>query len=199
MSDDRVPPHPLDAGWRVNIGTEVYGPYAGHQIKDFVEEGRVTAASLVTEETGGLWRPMAEIPELGKLLKGASPSAPGDAPVGAPVQGQGLVTAAHAAYALLLLGGFFTWLILPVVGLIVAYVSRQHARDTWLESHFTWQIVTFWYGVAVGIVVLLLFAGIGGAGAGEMISILIGGACAIWLIFRYIKGWLMLSRGKPVV
>ena len=136
MTDDRVPPHPLDARWRLKIGTEAYGPYTGHRIKGFIAEGRVTAVSMVTEEHGELWRPLAEIPELGKLLNQDTPSAPGEAKLGAPAQG--LVTAAHAAYALLLIGAFVTWFVLPIVGLIVAHVSRDQARGTWLESHFTW-------------------------------------------------------------
>jgi len=42
---------------------------------------------------------------------------------------------------------------------ILNYVKRGEARGTWLESHFRWQIRTFWFGllwvVLCGLVVVL--------------------------------------------
>ncbi len=110
----------------------------------------------------------------------------------------GLMVAAHISHALLLFGGLITGIILPVIGLIVAYVSRIDARGTWLESHFTWQIVTFWFGVGLGLTVLLFLAMVRQSGAGLMIVSLIGLGCAVWLVFRYVKGWVRLGRNMAV-
>lgn len=63
-------------------------------------------------------------------------------------------------------------------------------RGTWLESHFRWQIRTFWWGLLWGIVgtVLLLV----------LVGWLVLLAAGIWVIYRIVKGWLALSEGKPV-
>src|SRR5438045_9535933 len=34
-----------------------------------------------------------------------------------------------------------------LIGVILNYAKRSEARGTWLESHFRWQIRTFWYGL----------------------------------------------------
>ena len=53
-----------------------------------------------------------------------------------------LITVGHVIYGCYALGFFigFTWL----VGVIIAYVKRDEATGTWLASHFSWQIRTFW-------------------------------------------------------
>jgi hypothetical protein len=61
-----------------------------------------------------------------------------------------LKTIATVVYALQAVGFFvgITWLVAIVIG----YVKRDDARGTWLESHFNWQIRTFWWGLLWGIV-----------------------------------------------
>src|ERR1051326_2092310 len=34
-----------------------------------------------------------------------------------------------------------------IIAVILNYVKRGEARGTWLESHFRWQIRTFWFGL----------------------------------------------------
>ena len=34
-----------------------------------------------------------------------------------------------------------------IIAVILNYVKRGDVRGTWLESHFRWQIRTFWYGL----------------------------------------------------
>lgn len=75
-----------------------------------------------------------------------------------------------------------------VIAIIVNYVKRDDVQGTWLESHFRWQIRTFWFGllwVALGAITYLLVVGY---------FILL--AAVIWLIYRIIKGGLYLLDGK---
>lgn len=77
------------------------------------------------------------------------------------------------------------------VAVILNYIKRDDARGTWLESHFRWQIRTFWFG-------LLWFA------LGTLTSIIVIGwfilfGAALWLIYRILKGWLNLNDGKPML
>ena len=34
-----------------------------------------------------------------------------------------------------------------IIAVIISYVKRGDVQGTWLESHFRWQIRTFWFGV----------------------------------------------------
>jgi uncharacterized membrane protein len=98
-----------------------------------------------------------------------------------------LKTMASVVYALQAVGFFIgiTW----IVAVVIDYVKRDDARGTWLESHFTWQIRTFWWGLLWGVIgALLLFVVVG-------YFVLL--AAAIWLIYRIVKGWLNLAEGKP--
>jgi len=78
-----------------------------------------------------------------------------------------------------------------IVAVVINYVKRDDVRGTWLESHFTWQIRTFWWSLLYGVIgFILLFA----LGLGVLILIPAG----IWFIYRVVKGWLRLNEGKPM-
>jgi uncharacterized membrane protein len=94
---------------------------------------------------------------------------------------------ALAGYALQALS-FFLGGIPAVVAVVLAYVKRDDARGTWLESHLRWQIRTFWFallGAVVGIVTFII-----------LIGWLILCGTAVWVIYRIVKGWLALNDGK---
>jgi uncharacterized membrane protein len=79
-----------------------------------------------------------------------------------------------------------TW----IVAIIIDYVKLDDVRSTWIESHFKWQIKTFWFGllgVIIGVVTALI-----------VIGWLILAATSIWVIYRIVKGWLALNDGKPL-
>jgi uncharacterized membrane protein len=77
-----------------------------------------------------------------------------------------------------------------LVALIINYVKRPDVAGTYLESHFTWQIRTFWYGLLWGVLgFITLFIVIG-------YFILL--ANTVWILYRVIKGWLRLFDGQPV-
>lgn len=198
MSDDRVPPHPLDARWHLKVGDDCHGPYSGHQMIGFMAEGRVTSESMVSSEKDGPWRRVAEDPVLGASVGKTAPAAIEERPKEKRDKIDGLIVVAHISYALLLFGGLITWIILPVIGLIVAYVSRPDARGTWLESHFTWQIRTFWLYLLVGTPVLLILVLMALVGPLVNVGWLLFLPFAIWIIYRCVKGWLRLGRKRAM-
>jgi len=77
-----------------------------------------------------------------------------------------------------------------IAAVIVNYIKRDDVRGTWLESHFRWQIRTFWFS--------LLWSVIGLALAFVAVGYLILLADAIWVIYRVARGWLRLADGKPM-
>jgi uncharacterized membrane protein len=101
---------------------------------------------------------------------------------------QQLKTVATVVYALQALGFFvgITW----IVAVIIDYVKRDDAAGTWLASHYSWQIRTFWWGLLWGV--------IGGILAFVLVGFLVLAADAIWIIYRIVKGWLRLSENREV-
>jgi uncharacterized membrane protein len=99
-----------------------------------------------------------------------------------------LKTVATVVYALQALGFFngITW----IAAVIVNYVKREDVAGTWLESHFRWQIRTFWFGLLWAVLGVILFVLI----VGWFILL----ADAIWIIYRVVKGWLNLSENRPM-
>jgi uncharacterized membrane protein len=101
---------------------------------------------------------------------------------------KGLKTLTMVVYALQALGFLngITW----IVAVIINYVKRDEVRGTWLESHFRWQIRTFWWGLLWGVIgtVLLLV----------LVGWLVLAAASIWIIYRIVKGWLYLNDNKPI-
>ena len=80
--------------------------------------------------------------------------------------------------------------ITAIIGIIINYVKKEEVAGTWLESHFRWQIRTFWFG--------LLWAVIGAATAVILIGFAILFANFCWIIYRIVKGWLNLNDNKPM-
>ena len=101
---------------------------------------------------------------------------------------QSLKTIATVVYALQAVGLFLV--ITYFIAVILSYIKRDDAHGTWLESHFRWQIRTFWFGLpwfALGFLTYIFIIGW---------FILV--AAALWLIYRILKGWLNLNDGKPM-
>lgn len=113
---------------------------------------------------------------------------PGPAPTGTVIDENALARLATVVYALQAASFFFGLTLFAAV--IVNYVRRDDARGTWVESHFRWQIRTFWF--------TLLWLFVGGLTALFLIGWVILGAVALWLIYRIAKGWLLLSERRPL-
>ena len=83
-----------------------------------------------------------------------------------------------------------------LIGVILNYIKRNEARGTWLESHFRWQIRTFWYGL-LWVCLCLLFV-VMTLGIGILIAWLPLAFITVWFIYRIVRGWLALSDRRPM-
>ena len=83
-----------------------------------------------------------------------------------------------------------------IIAVILNYVKRSEARGTWLESHFRWQIRTFWFGL-LWVALCLLFV-ILTLGIGILIAWLPLGFVGLWFIYRIARGWLALTERRPM-
>ena len=121
-----------------------------------------------------------------------------------------LVTITQVTYALHALGlaigafgaasvvGSFLFGWPSIIAVIINYVKRGEARGTWLESHFTWQIRTFWLALAWSLLVGLV--------GGLLLIVLVGvviwwigfGLLGLWAIYRIVRGWLRLQDRQVV-
>jgi len=81
-----------------------------------------------------------------------------------------------------------------IVAVILNYVKRGEARGTFLESHFRWQIRTFWFTLLWCVIGWLLFVTI----VGVVLAVPLFLGVGIWVIYRVVRGWLALKDGKPV-
>lgn len=96
-----------------------------------------------------------------------------------------LTTIIYALYAVSFLIG-----ITAIVAIIMNYVKKDDVAGTLCESHFRWQIRTFWFS--------LLWALIGFITSFIVIGFAVLAADAIWVIYRIVKGWLNLNDNKPM-
>jgi uncharacterized membrane protein len=81
-----------------------------------------------------------------------------------------------------------------IIAVILNYVKRSEVRGTWLDSHFSWQIRTFWFALlwlAIGGVLFLTVVGI-------PFAFVVWFATGIWVLYRIIRGWLALSSQKEL-
>lgn len=77
-----------------------------------------------------------------------------------------------------------------LVAIVLNYVKKSDVAGTFLESHFRWQIRTFWFS--------LLWAILGSMTTFIGIGWLVLGAGFVWFVYRIAKGWLRLTENKPM-
>jgi len=83
-----------------------------------------------------------------------------------------------------------------IIAVILNYLKRSDVRGTWLESHFLWQIRTFWFGLLwVSLCVIFVIATLG---IGILVAWLPLGVITIWFIYRIARGWLALNERRPM-
>jgi uncharacterized membrane protein len=121
-----------------------------------------------------------------------------------------LVTYTHWMYALHALSaaigilgastvvGSFIFGIPSIVAVIMNYARRSDARGSYLESHFRWQLRTFWFAMLWVVVAFLL--------SGPLMFVLVGFltfalavfVIGVWIIYRVARGWLRLKDAQPI-
>ncbi len=94
--------------------------------------------------------------------------------------------------------GQFVFGIPSIIAVIMNYLKRSEVRGTWLDSHFGWQLRTFWYALLWFVLIglfsapLVLLLGLG------IVTWIIGAfVVGIWIVYRVARGWLRLRDGQP--
>src|SRR5688572_25468835 len=83
-----------------------------------------------------------------------------------------------------------------IIAVILNYVKRGDVAGSWLDSHFRWQIRTFWFGLLwVGLCILFTILTLG---LGVLIVWLPLAVVTIWFIYRVARGWIALREGRPM-
>ena len=119
---------------------------------------------------------------------------------------QGLVTLTHVMYGLhafsaitglmsaaLVVTAFLTgWP--SIIAVIMNYVKRSEAAGTFLDSHFGWQLRTFWFALLWVVIGWLLIVTLIGAVIGVPLLLGVG----VWVLYRIARGWINLANRKPM-
>jgi uncharacterized membrane protein len=126
----------------------------------------------------------------------------------AALRSESLLTWTHVIYALhafglligivgvaTVVGSFLTgWP--SIIAVILNYVKRSDVRGTWLESHFRWQIRTFWFGLLwVSLCALFIVVTFG---LGLLVAWLPLFLVGLWFIYRIVRGWIALRDRRPM-
>lgn len=85
-----------------------------------------------------------------------------------------------------------------IIAVIMNYMRRRDVSGTYLESHFQWQIQTFWYALLAAVVIWLVSLPLMLILVGFALLYLLFFALGIWVIYRIVRGWLRLRDGLPV-
>jgi uncharacterized membrane protein len=96
-----------------------------------------------------------------------------------------LTMVVYALYAFSYFAG-----VTALIAIIINYIKKEEVAGTWLESHFRWQIRTFWFGLlwaVIGIVTMFILVG--------FVILFIN---CIWIVYRVVKGWLYFNDNKPM-
>lgn len=81
-----------------------------------------------------------------------------------------------------------------IIAVIINYVKRDAVRGTFLDSHFSWQIRTFWWSLLWVIVAGVMIVTIVGVVLALPLLLLLG----LWVIYRIVRGWIALSNRKAL-
>jgi uncharacterized membrane protein len=126
------------------------------------------------------------------------------------VPSPGLINLTHLIYVLHALSvvigiagsatvvGSFVFGLPSIVAVILNYVKRSDVRGTYLDSHFSWQIRTFWWAVLWGLVALVVTLVLIATIVGILLYWLPIAVVGVWIGYRVIRGWLALRDARPI-
>jgi uncharacterized membrane protein len=83
-----------------------------------------------------------------------------------------------------------------LIAVVLSYVKRGQARGTWLESHYRWQLRTFWFGLLWAVLCVALV--VATLGIALLVIWIPLGVLTIWFIYRVARGWSALSSNQPM-
>ena len=81
-----------------------------------------------------------------------------------------------------------------IIAVIINYAKRDDVRGTYLDSHFGWQIRTFWYTLLWVAIAALLFITV----IGIVLAYIVAVGAGVWVFYRIVRGWIALNDGKPM-
>jgi uncharacterized membrane protein len=90
--------------------------------------------------------------------------------------------------------GSFIGSLPSIVAVVMNYARRSATHGTFIESHFRWQLRTFWFAVLWAFAAVLAFVTIIGIPA-AIIGLIV---LTVWIIYRLLRGWLALRDKKPM-
>ncbi len=91
--------------------------------------------------------------------------------------------------------GAFVFGLPSIAAVILNYIYRSGTRGSFLESHFRWQIRTFWFALLWIFIAVMLFITLIGIPLAWALCI----GAGLWVIYRVARGWLALQDRKPMV
>jgi uncharacterized membrane protein len=81
-----------------------------------------------------------------------------------------------------------------IIAVIMNYVKRSEAAGSYLDSHFRWQLRTFWFALLWVVIGWLMIVTLIGAIIGVPLLLGIG----VWVLYRLARGWVNLANRKPM-
>jgi uncharacterized membrane protein len=81
-----------------------------------------------------------------------------------------------------------------IIAVILNYLKRKEVSHTYLDSHFRWQIGTFWYALPWLVIAAMPFTTVTGTTFAYMLAVGTG----IWVIYRVRRGWMALNEGRSM-
>ena len=131
-------------------------------------------------------------------------------PGAGPLADESLVTYTHVIYGLhalaALIGltsaatvvGSFIFGLPSIIAVIMNYARRSAVRGTFLESHFRWQIRTFWFALLLAVIVAMITVPLMLVVVGFLLFPFGVALIGIWLLYRIARGWLALRDRRPM-
>jgi uncharacterized membrane protein len=119
---------------------------------------------------------------------------------------EGMVTLTHVIYglhALTVVTGILTPVFIvtafltgwpSLLAVVLNYIKRADTRGTYLESHFRWQIRTFWFALLWLMLSWLLVLTL----IGIPLAFILASIAGLWVLYRVIRGWLRLNSHQAL-